>query len=113
MAAPSLDEIDPNRFYTAAEVAVLLFGRSAAWFYGRTRRELMKSDGFPRPLSSVGHPRWLGSDLLDWAMRPKASDQSVPLDEAQEDQSPAEDLHALLRDRARIVVGSGRRRRSS
>lgn len=58
--------IEPNRFYSSEEVAREVFGITARTFYLR-RRTLVQRDGFPRPISPHGHPRWLGQALIDWA----------------------------------------------
>ena len=76
-------EIAPERRYTSEQVAELLFGRRAEWFY-RNRRRLEREDGFPPPISSIGHPLWQGRVLLDWAcrhtftQRPAANDDAEP-----------------------------------
>lgn len=59
--------IDPNTAYSASEVAEQMFGRSADWFY-RARPRLY-AEGFPRPMSGIGRPRWWGAALIAWADR--------------------------------------------
>lgn len=104
--APGLGAIDPNAFYTAPDVAWYLFGKRPSWFYGHVRRELMRRDGFPKPISSIGRPRWLGQDLLDWAMRKKSGEG--PDFSSDQPSSAVVDLTEHLRRRAQEVVGKKR-----
>lgn len=67
------DAIEPGKTYGSAAVARIVFGRSVAWFYAARARET-REQGFPRPISPHGQPKWAGADLLAWMARPKASE---------------------------------------
>ena len=60
--------LEPNRIYTASEVAAAL-SHGTRWF--RMKRHELEREGFPPPVSRVGRPRWLGADLIAWLARPK------------------------------------------
>jgi len=57
-----------DAIYTTADVAALL-SHSTRWF--RANRKRLNAEGFPPPVSCVGHPRWYGADLLAWLARPR------------------------------------------
>lgn len=60
--------IEAARIYTMSEVAAEL-QHSTRWF--RRERRRLEREGFPPPVSRIGHPRWLGADLLAWLTRPR------------------------------------------
>ncbi len=97
------DAIDPNRPYTSAQVATLVFGRSVAWFYSYRSKDAAR-EGFPRPISNRGWPRWAGCDLLAWITRPKVE---TALDAPPEGSgSNLVDIRAKLRARSRELARS-------
>ncbi len=61
--------LDPAKRYRCSEVAAWL-EHTPSWF-SRNRAELERVDNFPRPISRVGKPRWLGADLIAWEQRDK------------------------------------------
>ena len=91
--------IDPLAFYSARDVAQIVFGRGVQWFYLH-RRALRAKENFPKPISSIGQPRWNGALLIAWAQRatPDAPCENVI------------DFSAQLDARARAIGAAGRRR---
>lgn len=63
------ETLQPDARYTAREVALLVLRHRLRWFY--VNRARLEAEGFPRPISSVGRPRWSGADLIAWEQRPK------------------------------------------
>jgi hypothetical protein len=63
------EAIEPRVNYTAEDVARVVFRHSVRWF--RAQRRTLEVEGFPPPISKVGHPRWHGEELLAWLHRPK------------------------------------------
>lgn len=57
-----------NGVYVGAEVAELVFRHPPDWFY-RRRLKLIAEEGFPRPISKFGQPRWSGAALIAWMSR--------------------------------------------
>lgn len=98
------DRIEPGKTYPSATVARIVFGRSVDWFYAH-KKTLMRRQGFPRPISPYGWPRWNGQDLLAWMARPKASDA--------QDAAPGRvvDFSARLRERSLGLAQAARRAR--
>lgn len=89
--------IHPNGAYTARQVALLVFKKSYVWF-SRHHSRLRNRDGFPKPISPIGHPRWSGAALLLWMQTPrfaKPNGRSAP------DMTNVLDLRTarMLRDR--------------
>lgn len=78
--------IHPNGSYTARQVAELIFRKSYLWF-SRNLARLRERDGFPKAISSIGHPRWSGAALLHWMQTPRLA-KSKP--------GPAPDLTNVL-----------------
>jgi hypothetical protein len=68
-------ELVPNGIYTMRDVAQLVFAHSYRWFYENHER-LARDEGFPRPISKFGFPRWNGTDLIAWLARPKLADEA-------------------------------------
>jgi hypothetical protein len=85
--------IEPGRTYGSTQVAGLVFGRSVEWFYAN-RARLHAREGFPRPVSRYGWPRWSGQDLLTWMNRPKHGGGGGP---------KVVDFSEVLRERARTI----------
>ncbi len=63
--------IERDHHYTASEVARIVFDHDVRWFQ-RNRSRLERLEGFPKPISAIGRPRWLGAKLTEWLMRPIA-----------------------------------------
>lgn len=68
MTLPPPVHLYEDGLYWAPQVAELLFGRSADWFY-RHRAKLQTDEGFPHPVSRIGRPRWSGRALIGWRDR--------------------------------------------
>lgn len=64
-----MDTLSADRLYWAKDVAELLFARHIDWFY-QHRAKLEAEEGFPRPISCIGRPRWAGRALIAWRDRP-------------------------------------------
>ena len=92
--------LDPRGRYGCAEVAAWL-GHTPSWF-SRHRAELEKVDGFPRPITRIGRPRWLGADLIAWEQRDKHAPEIAGAS------PPVFDLSPILRARALLVAGGKR-----
>jgi hypothetical protein len=84
--------LDAHSFYGIPEIARIVFGHRARWFYENRAR--LEAEGFPRPISCVGRPRWSGADLIAWAARPRAHDFAPNVIDAT----------VLLRDRSRAQM---------
>lgn len=84
----------PEAFYSARDVAWIVFGRGREWFY-RHRKALRTEEGFPAPVSKYGSPKWSGERLLEWMQRPEQG-ASAPSKVVSHDQ--------LLAARARRVA---------
>lgn len=56
---------DTAKNYTQAEVARIMFGWTAGTFSQRKAR-MMREEGFPKPVSKFGRPRWAGARLNAW-----------------------------------------------
>lgn len=94
-------EIQPNRIYTATEVAQLVFRHpDSRWFLER-RQRMMKEEGFPRPISKIGRPKWYGADLVAWMARDKAP---APRSKAKPPSAPNV---VNFKERARAAVRRG------
>lgn len=71
------DALSENGLYWANDVARLLFGRTIYWFYAH--RGALEEEGFPRPISKIGRPRWSGHALIAWRDRtPSAIETYAP-----------------------------------
>jgi len=67
-------KIEEGETYSSADVARIVFhkeGRNIEWFYANKDR-LMAKEGFPKPISRFGWPKWNGADLLAWLGRDKS-----------------------------------------
>jgi len=93
--------LDPAKRYRCSEVAAWL-EHTPSWF-SRNRAELERVDNFPRPISRVGKPRWLGADLIAWEQRDKHAPET-----AGPASPPVFDLSPILRARAHQVAGGKR-----
>lgn len=69
--------IDDDAWYTAAEVAQLVFNRVPGWLT-KHKKALTAEHGFPRPISPIGLPHWRGADLNAWIARDKTVDAPRP-----------------------------------
>ena len=98
------EPILPNAIYDSASVALLVHQRSVEWFYTWRAGE-GRLQGFPRPVSPSGHPRWLGADLLAWLRRDQAGD--VP---ARLEGETLVDIRPILRLRSQQMAATGRKR---
>lgn len=88
--APANDRL-PVQFWTAADVAKRVFGRTLRWFYG-ARRRLERDAGFPKPsVDNLYDPR-----VIDAWQR-----SLVPVD----DKPPPVDADRLLRERGGKIAG--------
>lgn len=97
--------LDPLKNYDSAGVARELFDNDVTWLY-RNKKKL-KAEGFPKPISSVGHPRWSGAKLIAWRDRDQP-DAALPPDPT----GKVVDYSQLLAARAAAVAGgAGARRR--
>lgn len=67
--------IEDDGHYTASQVAHLVFDHDVRWFQ-RNRAKLERVEGFPKPISCIGRPRWLGQRLREWLMRPNLAPDS-------------------------------------
>lgn len=66
-------QIFANASYTTREISEIIFRMNGPdWFY-RNRDELIAKEGFPLPISSMGHPRWRGADLIAWMSRDRGA----------------------------------------
>lgn len=78
---PDDEVLSEDGLYWAKDVARVLFGRTLGWFYLH-RKALEEQDGFPRPISKIGRPRWSGWTLIAWRDRipeePRTHLPSVP-----------------------------------
>lgn len=97
--------IEANGIYTMHDVAALVFRHSYRWFF-ENRQRLTNDEGFPRPISKFGFPRWNGSDLLEWMARPKAAPE--PLTHAPRPGN-IHQLSALLKDRSAALLAGKKR----
>jgi hypothetical protein len=99
------EPVNPDRFYTSAEVARLLFGRSVEWFYAH-RSELTQREGFPLPISRIGQPRWRGADLLAWGFASRDAWATLPRDRPSRtpQNGPAPNFDALRKKASRYTV---------
>jgi hypothetical protein len=101
---PDTGVIVAGKTYGSAAVARIVFGRSVEWFYANKDRE-QREQGFPRPISPNGWPKWSGADLLAWLARPKASDAQAA--------APGKvvDFASRLRERSQTLAQAARRAR--
>lgn len=93
--------LHPNGSYTARQVAMLVFKKSYEWF-SRNLARLRDRDGFPKAISSVGHPRWSGAALLHWMQTPRIAKREEPA--SQPDLTNVLDLRTarMLREKKRV-----------
>lgn len=97
------ETLDPDARYTAADVARIVFGWSADTFR-RRRARLTREEGFPRPISKIGRPRWNGWRLIEW----EARDQDAPR-QAKALPPDVADFSTVLAERSAAIAASGRR----
>ena len=91
----------PTAVYNATEIAEVVFRHGVDWFY-ENRARLHAEEGFPRPVSKFGQPRWYGEDVIAWQRREKRAEMPQPA-------AGAVDFTAVLAARA---AGIGRKRAS-
>jgi len=63
---------DDDKTYRIPEIAETIWDRRPEWFY-RNRFKLQK-EAFPKPISRVGYPRYLGKSLNEWCERKQEED---------------------------------------
>lgn len=107
------ERIDPDAFYWAEDVARIVFGRSARWF--SRQRDKLHAEGFPKPISEIGRPRWSGATLTAWRSGANAGYPPAPLAAAGSADVPDNVVpwDQLLRERAKRLYPSRRHRSES
>lgn len=96
-------KLHPDKPYTSAQVARLVFGHGVEWFYAWRARE-GAAEGFPAPISDHGHPRWSGARLLAWMARPRKAALPKVLQGA-----TIVDIRAALAARSKLLAQKNQR----
>lgn len=104
------DKIEPHGLYHSADVARLVLGHDVEWFY-HYRHHAGLAEGFPKPVSPSGQPRWRGSCLLAWMERPDRGTPSLPLLDSLEGPNIV-DIRSTLRQRSQAMAQRTARRLS-